>query len=57
MFMTYQPKRDKEKRNMDSERECLLHQEETFLEEEDKKVEKINSIRAADVAFSAYADS
>lgn len=40
MFMTYQPKKDKEKRNMDSEREWKLHQEELFLKEEDKKVEK-----------------
>ena len=40
MFMTYQPKKRQRKKNTDSERECLLHQEETFLEEEDKKVEK-----------------
>ena len=40
MFMTYQPKRDKEKKNMVSEKEWALLQEELFLREEDKKVEK-----------------
>ena len=40
MFMTYQPKRDKEKKNTDSEKEWVLYLEETFLREEDKKVEK-----------------
>lgn len=40
MFMTYQPKKRQRKKEHGFRRECLLHQEETFLEEEDKKVEK-----------------
>ena len=47
MFMTYQPKRDKEKKNMVSEKEWALLQEELFLEKKTKGRKKINSIRAA----------
>ena len=40
MFMTYQPKKDKEKKNMDLEKEWKLSLEETFYKEEDLKEEK-----------------
>ena len=40
MFMTYQPKKDKEKRTRIQKKNENRYLEETFLKEEDKKVEK-----------------